>query len=206
MRIGIIGSGNIGGTLGLLWTRAGHAVLFSSRHPERLTELAERAGRRARAGTVAEAAAFGDVVLFSPNFWGTDDALAAAGSLAGKVVIDTTNPYRRDFSGIALPATTTAAQELARKLPQARVVKAFNTPRAAVLAEQHHQQPDRVAVYYSGNDPAALETVARLIADAGFAPVHAGPLDRVARQEPRGPLYNKVLDAGEARRLLAQHP
>src|SRR5208283_4196225 len=84
MRIGIIGAGKVGGGLGKLWVRAGHEVFFSSRHPNRLKALVEEAGPGAYCGTVADAALFGDVILFSPNFWGVDDALEAAGPLKGK--------------------------------------------------------------------------------------------------------------------------
>src|SRR5579871_1043304 len=122
MNIGIIGSGQVGGNLGTLWCRAGHDVLFSSRHPDRLAGLVEAAGPRARRGTVAEASAFGEVILFAPNFWSADKAVAAAGSMAGKVVIDATNPYKIGAGGIvrALPETTTAAAEFAKAAPGAR--------------------------------------------------------------------------------------
>jgi 8-hydroxy-5-deazaflavin:NADPH oxidoreductase len=96
MRIGTIGAGKVGGRLGKIWVRAGHQVLFSSRHPNRLKGLIEEAGPGAYSGTVADAALFGDVILFSPNFWGIDDALEAAGPLKGKTVIDTTNPLEWD--------------------------------------------------------------------------------------------------------------
>ena len=92
MRIGVIGAGKVGGSLGKLWVKAGHKVFFSSRHPNRLKALTEEAGPGAHSGIVADAALFGEVILLSPNFWGVDDALEAAGSLSGKIVIDVTNP------------------------------------------------------------------------------------------------------------------
>ena len=95
MNIGIIGSGNVGSTLGEMWAKAGHQVMFSfSRDPERLRALADKIGTNATSGSPAEAANFADVILFAPNFWSAETAIAQAGSLAGKIVIDTTNPYR----------------------------------------------------------------------------------------------------------------
>lgn len=100
MNIGIIGSGNVGSTLGEIWAKAGHQVMFSfSRHPERLQTLATRIGSTAMSGTSAEAVNFADVVLFAPNFWLAQEAIAQAGSLAGKIVIDATNPYRWGENG-----------------------------------------------------------------------------------------------------------
>lgn len=88
MHISIIGSGNIGGTVGRLWSHAGHTIMFSSRHPEQLAELVATAGHNARSGTIQEAAQFGEVVLLSVPWLGIDDALAAAGSLDSKILID----------------------------------------------------------------------------------------------------------------------
>jgi predicted dinucleotide-binding enzyme len=130
MRIGIIGAGKVGGGLGKLWVRAGHQVLFSSRHPNRLKVLVEEAGSGAYSGTVADAALFGDLILFSPNFWGVDGALEATGPLKGKTVVDVTNPLEWHPNGRmvrSLSGPTTAGEELAKKLPGAHVVKAFST-------------------------------------------------------------------------------
>jgi predicted dinucleotide-binding enzyme len=118
MRIGIIGAGKVGGSLGKLWVRAGHKVFFSSRHPNRLKALTEEAGPGAYCGTVADAALFGDVILLSPNFWSVDDALEATGPLKGKTVIDATNPLgveseRSDgtFWGLGSNGTKKAVKE-----------------------------------------------------------------------------------------------
>ncbi len=130
MKIGIIGAGKVGGGLGKLWVRAGRQVLFSSRHPKRLRVLVEEAGPGAYVGDVGDAALFGDVILFSPNFWCVDDALVAAGPLKGRTVIDVTNPVEWNPNGRivrSLPQSTTAGEELAKKFPNARVVKAFST-------------------------------------------------------------------------------
>jgi hypothetical protein len=120
----------VGGGLGKLWVRAGHQVFFSSRHPNRLKALVEEAGPGAYSGNVADAALFGDVILFSPNFWSVDDALEATGPLKGKTVVDVTNPLEWSPTGRmvrSLPDSTTAGEQLAKKIPDARVVKAFST-------------------------------------------------------------------------------
>ncbi len=204
MNIGIIGSGHVGGNLGTLWARAGHEVFFSSRHPDRLAGLVEAAGPRARLGTVAEASAFGEVLLFAPNFWSADKALAAAGPMAGKVLIDATNPYKIGGGGIvrALPETTTAAAELAKAVPAARVVKAYST----VPADYLTGEPDRrrgLAVFFCGDDAAAKAVVASLIVDSGFEPVDVGPLSRAGEIEIPGRLQKAgMLPVEEARKLL----
>lgn len=99
MRISVIDSGGIGGTVETLWAKAGHEVLFSSRNPEKLSSLVAAAGASARAGTIAEAASFANVIFLAVYYWTTDDALAAAGSLDGKIIIDATNPYGRTAAG-----------------------------------------------------------------------------------------------------------
>jgi hypothetical protein len=204
MNIGIIGSGKVGGSLGTIWARAGHEVLFSSRHPDRLAGLVETAGPRARKGTVAEAAEFGEALLFAPNFWSADKAIATAGPMAGKILIDATNPYKIGPGGIvrALPETTTAAAELARAIPAARVVKAYST----VPAEYLEGDADRrrgLAVFFCGDDAAAREIVATLIRDSGFEPVDSGPLDRAGEIEIPGRLQKAgMLPVAEAREFL----
>jgi predicted dinucleotide-binding enzyme len=204
MNIGIIGSGNVGGNLGTLWARAGHEVFFSSRHPDRLAGLVEAAGPRARRGTVAEAALFGEVLLFAPNYWSAGKALEAAGPLDGKVLIDATNPYKIGGGGLvrALPETTTAAAEFAKSAPGARVVKAYSN----VPADYLTGGPERrrgLAVFFCGDDPAARAVVASLIADSGFEPLDIGPLARAGEIEIPGRLQKAgMLPVEEARKLL----
>src|ERR1700732_1226790 len=130
MKIVIIGAGKVGGGLGKLWVRAGHQVLFSSRHPKRLRVLVEEAGLGAYLGDVGDAALFGDVILFSPNFWGVDDALEAAGPLKGKTVIDVTNPVEWNPNGRmvrSLPQSTSAGEGGGKKVPHARGVQGITT-------------------------------------------------------------------------------
>jgi len=210
MRIGIIGAGKVGGGLGKIWVRAGHKVLFSSRHPNRLKGLIEEAGPGAYSGTVADAALFGDVILFSPNFWGVDDALEAAGPLKGKTVIDATNPLEWNPNGRmvrSLSKSTTAGEELAKKLPEALVVKAFSTIPASFIPHAFYRpvQLQRLVVFYCGDDLLSKVAVHQLIADSGFVGLDAGPL-RLARElEAPGRLHRAgLVGMAEARRLLKE--
>lgn len=182
IRVGVIGSGNIGGTLGALWVRAGHPVLFSSRNPERLKEMVDGLGPLARAGTPAEAAAFGDAVLVAVPY----AALPELGrdlsrELAGKVVLDACN---------AVPARDGAIAETARErgigplsaelLPGARVVRAFNSLNHRVLAREAHRAGPPLAVPIAGDDAEAVRVASGLVRDAGFEPVVVGPLARAS--------------------------
>jgi 8-hydroxy-5-deazaflavin:NADPH oxidoreductase len=203
-RIGIIGSGHIGSTLGTLWVKAGHPVLFSSRHPEQLKELVDGLGSLARAGTPAEAARFGDVVLVAVPY----AALPEVGrdlsrELAGKVVLDACN---------AVPARDGAIAETAREkgigllsaelLPGARVVRAFNTLSYRILARDAHRAGPPLAIPIAGDDAEALRVASGLVRDAGFEPVVVGPLSRASdfAQGARG--YGQEVDAAELRRRL----
>jgi 8-hydroxy-5-deazaflavin:NADPH oxidoreductase len=210
MRIGIIGAGKVGGSLGKLWVRAGHQVLLSSRHPNRLKVLVEEAGSGAYSGSVADAALFGDVILFSPNFWGVNDALEATGPLEGKTVVDVTNPLEWNPNGRmirSLSRSNTAGEELAKKLPAAHVVKAFSTIPASFIPHAVYR-PDhlqRLVVFYCGEHRISKVAVHQLIADSGFVGVDAGPL-RLARElEAPGRLHRAgLVGTVEARRLLKE--
>ena len=133
MKIGVFGSGNVGSALGKIWAKNGHEIMLSSRHPEKLKGLAESIGKNACFGLPAEAARFGEVVVLSVPWTQAADALKSAGSLRGKVLIDCTNPLKPDMSGLAVGYTTSAAEEVAKMVPGAKVVKAFNTTFAAVM-------------------------------------------------------------------------
>ena len=204
LRIGIIGTGRIGGALARHWVNAGHEVLMSSRHPEELEPLAEELGPRARAGMPGEAAEFGEVVLVSVPYSAMPQIGAELGPLlAGKVVLDTSNPVaRRDgaISEFALGLGSGVAT--AQFLPGARVVRAFNCIPAASLANQPNRQPNRIAIPLAGDDAEALEIAQRLVDDAGFDGVVVGPLE-IARHFDLGqPLARGDLSADELRALI----
>jgi 8-hydroxy-5-deazaflavin:NADPH oxidoreductase len=210
MNIGIIGAGKVGGGLGKLWVRAGHQVLFSSRHPSRLKVLVEEAGSGAYVGEVGDAALFGDLILFSPNFWGVDAALAAAGSLKGKTVIDVTNPVEWNPNGTvvrSLAQSTTAAEELARKVPNACVVKAFSTIPASFIPHVIYRPESlqRLVVFYCGDDQISKLIVHQLITDSGFVGVDAGRLSMAKELEVPGRINRAgLIGIAQAKRLLNQ--
>jgi 8-hydroxy-5-deazaflavin:NADPH oxidoreductase len=172
MRIGVIGAGRIGGGAARLLARAGHELLLSySRDPDKLRAQAEEIG--GQAGTPAEAAAFGDVVILAVPWPAIDDAVAQAGSLDGRIVIDTTNPF--GAGGWEVPEGRTTTQVNQERLAGARVVKSFNTLTAAFQQEAAGRTGEkRVAMFLAGDDADAKRVVAGLIDDAGFDPVDAG--------------------------------
>ena len=204
MKIGIIGSGHIGGTLGVLWAKAGHQILFSSRHPEELADLVKRAGPLARAGMPREAAAFGEVVLISVPYGAVPQVgRDLAPELAGKVVLETGNPYPSRDGAMAEPAlqkgTGLASAEF---LPGVRLVRAFNSIPAADLANDANRAGERIAVPLAGDDRAALEVARRLVRDAGFEPVVVGPLASAKKFDRGSAVYGQALTARELRQRL----
>jgi 8-hydroxy-5-deazaflavin:NADPH oxidoreductase len=207
MRVGIVGSGRIGGNAGKLLARAGHEVMFSfSRDPAKLEALASEAGHDASVGTPSEAARFGEAVMLSVPWAVVDEALEAAGPLGGKVLIDTTNQFTR--GGLAeLPGGLSAAEFNARRARGARPVKAYNTLTAGFQAEASRRPaPERVAMFFAGEDEEAKGIVAGLIRDSGFEPVDVGGWGEVWIMEaPRreGAVYGEEYRPDEARRIAA---
>ena len=183
MRIGILGSGLMGGKLGTIFARAGHEVVFSyARRDEKLEQLARGASGKARAGTPREAAQDADAVLLAVHWLRFDDVLKRAGDLSGKVVITCSLPMNGENTELVVGATSSGAEELAKKLPKARVAAAFNTvPSEAFFPVlQAKRKSNRPHVVYYGDDQQAKHVAAKLIKDVGFEPLDAGPL-RIAR-------------------------
>jgi predicted dinucleotide-binding enzyme len=173
----------MGGKLGTIFARAGHEVVLSyARHQEKLERLARDAGGNARAGTPEEAAREADALLMAVHWSRMDDILAQAGDLAGKVIVTCSLPMSADDSGLVLGHTASGAEELAKRVPEARVVCAFNTVPSEVLfgVFEARDQAPRPSLVYCGDDPGSKGIAAGLIRDAGFEPVDAGPL-RIAR-------------------------
>jgi len=189
MKIGILGSGHIGSTLGRYWARAGHVVFFSSRHPNDLQKLAKEAGSGAQAGTLEEAARFGDVLLLAIP-WRNRESLPNAGLFSGKVVIDAMNPYTAFGSVIDL-GDSSSSEEVATLLPGARLVKAFNTMAFQDLKRGAFRTgKDRWVVYVAGDDADAKRIVFGLIEEIGFVPIDTGSLREGGRmQQPGTTLY-----------------
>jgi predicted dinucleotide-binding enzyme len=206
LRIGIIGTGNIGGALARHWVKAGHEVLISSRHPEDLEPLARELGPRARVGTPREAAAFGPVVLVSVPY-GAMPQIGAdfAAELAGKIIIDTSNPVERRDGPQALEwQQKGAGVSTAELLKSERVVRAYNCIPAASLANQANRQPARIAIPIGGDDAAAIAVTERLVRDSGFDPVMVGSLADTRRFDLGQPLAAGNLSAAELRARLNQ--
>jgi len=190
VKIGIIGAGNIGGTLGRAWAAKGHEVVFGVRDPRgpKVQELVKATGGKARAASPAEAAAHGEVVLLATPWAAAQAALRGAGDLTGKILVDATNPLRPDLSGLTLGHTTSAAEEVARWAPGAKVVKAFNT-----IGAQHMANPrfgtQSASMLICGDDAAAKKAVLALAEVLGFDPVDAGPLTQARLLEPLAMLW-----------------
>jgi 8-hydroxy-5-deazaflavin:NADPH oxidoreductase len=210
MKIGILGSGHIGGALGRYWARAGHVVFFSSRHPKDLQKLAREAGSGAQAGTLEEAARFGDVLLLAIP-WRNRESLPRAELFMGKVVIDAMNPYTA-FGSVMDLGGSSSSEEVAKLLPGARLVKAFNTMAFRDLeAGAFRTGKDRWVIYVAGDDADAKRVVSGLIEEIGFVPVDTGSLREGGRmQQPGTALYKgwkplqrtKPLTEAEARATL----
>ncbi len=191
MKIGIIGSGNVGGTLGKGWAAAGHTVVFSSRNPssDEMRQLIETAGANSSAATLAETVAVCDILLLATPWPATQAILAGAGSLVGKVLIDAVNPVLPSLTELAVGTTTSAGELVAEWAPGAKVVKAFNTIGVNVMANPHFGEAGDSALFYCGDDAGAKAIVHQLAKDLGFEPKDSGPL-RVARAlEPMALLW-----------------
>ena len=183
MRIGILGSGLMGGKLGTIFARAGHDVVFSYSHNKaKLEKLARDAGGRASAGTPADAARDADAVLLAVHWSRVDDVLKKAGDLSGKVIVSCSLPMNADDTGLVIAHTSSGSEELAKKVPKAHVVSAFNTVPSEVLFTVFESKGTgtRPSIVYCGENAKAKKLAAQLISDAGFEPIDAGPL-RIAR-------------------------
>ena len=183
MKIGIIGSGNIGSTEGKLWLRAGHQVMYGSRHPESLPN--KDLGNGAQYGTIRQAAEFGDVVLLSVPWSALDEVIAQLGdATSDKPVIDATNQFGREGK-VDLPDGLTATAYNTRRIRCKGLVKAYNTLTAGFQWEAGNRPgEDRVVMPYAGDNAAAKQVVAQLIRDSGFAPYDVGDADQAVFIEP----------------------
>ena len=183
MRLGILGSGLMGGKLGTIFARAGHDVVFSyARTDGKLKRLAREAGKKARAGTPREAAEDADALLLAVHWSRVNDVLKQAGDLSGKVIVSCSLPMNDEDTALVIAHTSSGSEKLAKKIPNAAIVSAFNTVPSEVLFDvyESRRRTKRPSLVYCGDDPAAKKLVAELIRDVGFDPVDAGPL-RIAR-------------------------
>jgi NADPH-dependent F420 reductase len=190
MKIAILGAGNVGGTLGRGWAKKGHDIFFGVRHPQddKTRQLVQSIGRKAQAGTVPEAAVFGEVVVLATPWQATEAAVKQAGNLSGKVVIDCTNPLKPDFSALELGFSTSGAEQVARWANGARVFKAFNTTGYNIMADPVIDGT-RTVMFVCGDDEAAKRAVLQLARDLGFDAVDAGRLEQARLLEPWAMLW-----------------
>jgi 8-hydroxy-5-deazaflavin:NADPH oxidoreductase len=203
MRIGIVGAGRIGGNCAVQFAKGGHELMLSGRDPSKLEPLAAEIGDAASVGTPAEAAEFGEVVVFAVPWDGFDDAIAAAGDLVGKILIDTTNQY----GSAEMPAEgQTAASFHAAKLDGALYTKSFNTLTSAFQAETAFRpEAERVVQWVCGDDAVAKQVVMGLIADAGYAPIDVGTnADAAVMEAPRreGAVYGEEYRLPDAEKVV----
>ena len=183
MRVGILGSGLMGGKLGTIFARAGHEVVFSyARSAQKLKRLARQAKGNARSGTPREAAKDADAVLLAVHWSRMDDVLDHAGDLIGKVVVSCSLPMNADDTALVVAHTSSGAEELAKRIPRAHFVSAFNTVPSEVLFDVYaaKRKASRPTLVYCGDDRKAKKVAVQLIRDVGFDAVDAGPL-RIAR-------------------------
>jgi hypothetical protein len=208
MRIGIIGSGNIGGTTARLFANAGHEVAISnSRGPDSLKSLVDEIGHGASAVTPEEAVDFGEVVLLAIP-WRLREQLPEAQRFYGKVVIDAMNPYAENFEVMDLEPSS-SSEEVEQQLKGARLVKAFNTMVSSMLGGEARPDggDDRLVLFVAGDDEEAKQVVSRLIEGIGFAAVDTGDLATGGRlQQPASAIYAKAIRLGDAAQVLRDLP
>ena len=204
MKIGIIGTGEIGGALARHWAAAGHQLLISSRHPEQLQALAKELGPNVKVGTPREAAAFGDVVMLAVPYGATPQVgRDYAAELKGKVVLDAGNPYpSRDGDMAVRDRQRGTGVASAEYLPGTRLVRAFNAINSGPLEREAFRKPERLGIPLAADDAEAMKIAAQLVTDAGFDPVAVGKLSRAREFDYGTPVYVRGMTASELRQSL----
>ena len=190
MQIAIIGTGNVGAALGQRWVAAGHDILFGVRQPgaAKVAAVVKKAGARARAVAVREAAAGAPVVVLAVPFDAVEQAIAECGNLTGKIVIDCNNPLLPDLSGLTVGHTDSCGERVARWAKGARVVKALNTTGSGNMLDPRYDH-EALSMFVCGDDADAKKVVAGLVAELGFEPVDAWPLTQARYLEPLAMLW-----------------
>ena len=190
MKIGVIGSGNVGGTLGRRWSEAGHEVIFGVRDLEsqKAKDLLKSATKNLSAATVREAVARSEVVILAVPWTAARSAIQAAGELKGKILVDCTNPLAEDLKGLSVGLTTSAGEQVAGWTKGAWVVKAFNNTGWQNMANPLWG-PERLTMFLCGDDAEAKRVVIRLAEDLGFEACDSGPLSVARYLEPLAMLW-----------------
>ena len=205
-KIGVIGSGKIGGTIGGLWVKAGHPVLFSSRHPEELKEMVTGLGSLAQAGSVDQAIAFGDVLFIAVPYGAVPQVgQQHVAAFKGKVMLDACNAVAgRDGQALADEVERDGIGVVSQKyLAGTRIVRAFNTMGFGVFAKEANRPDPKLAIPIAGDDPEAVQVAAALVRDAGFDPVVVGKLADARRFQRGQPGYGQQVSAAELKQKLS---
>lgn len=208
LKIGIIGSGHIGSTIGGLWIKAGHPVFFSSRHPEELKDLVAGLGSLAQAGTVEQAIAFGDVIFIAVPYGAVPQIGKDYGkAMAGKVLIDANNAVSSRDGAVTEEVEKDGIGVTSQKyFPDARVVRAFNTLSYTIFAREANRADPKLAIPIAGDDQQAVATASGLVRDAGFDPVVVGKLADASRFQRGAPGYGQNVTAAELKQKLSLTP
>ena len=206
MRVGILGSGLMGAKLGTIFARAGHEVVFSyARSTDKLKKLARDAQGNARAGTPGEAGKNADAILLAVHWSRIDDVLKQAGDVSGKAILTCSLPMDADNTKLIIANTSSGAEELAKKVPRAHVVAAFQTVPSEVLfgVFEAKRKKNRPSLVYCGDNQKAKDVAVTLIHDTGFEPIDAGPLHIARYTEPFALLVAQLAYEGEGGPELA---
>lgn len=184
MNIGIIGTGNMGGNLCRLWARKGHKIMVTSADMKQSESIAVQSGGNAATGSIKELMQFAEVIVFAFPYEALDSIVKEAGSFKDKIVIDLINPLTPDAMDLKIGHKTSAGEEVAVKIPEAKVVKAFNVIASPVLERNPDEKAELPTVFYCGDDAESKEKVKKLITDIGFEAVESGPLKNSRFLEP----------------------
>jgi 8-hydroxy-5-deazaflavin:NADPH oxidoreductase len=190
MQIAIIGTGNVGAALGQRWAAAGHDICFGARQPDsaKVASVVKATGARAKAVLPREAAAAGGVVAMATPFDATEQAIRECGSLAGKIVIDCTNPLLANLAGLSVGGTDSGGEMVARWAKGAKVVKTLNTTGAGNMLNPHYGDA-ALGMFICGDDTDAKRLVGDLVTQLGFEPLDVGPLTQARCLEPLAMLW-----------------
>jgi NADPH-dependent F420 reductase len=188
MQVSIIGTGNMGAGLAKLFAGKGVKLFIGHHDPAKAANLAKEIGAGAEGGGIAAAVQAADIVILAVPYAAAASVLAHAGDLSGKMLVDISNPITEDYKDLTIGHTSSAAEEIQKAAPEARVVKAFNTIFAALLSEDARRNSPALQVFIAGDDQETKTVVFELVEIAGFEPVDAGPLRNARFLEPLGEL------------------
>lgn len=193
MKLGIIGTGNIGKSLGKALTKKGYRVMFGSRSIASANEAAGEMEHNADGGSISSAIHFGEIVFLAVPYKAIEEVLRKGDSFKDKVVVDCSNPVVfGEYAELAIGHTTSAAEQIAKMIPDAKVVKAYNTAFSNHIENGPYFGPNDGSMFYCGDDDEAKSAVSNLITATGFEPVDCGPLSSARLLEPMAVLMMRL--------------